>query len=109
MNPPTTFYPKPGVERSPFQISANQLEADENVNTAHFRTRLLAVKWCDEQSYSFHQSSKWVNADRAQYACSSRDSITILVMALLYMGIDGIHKFYALIRIVLTMIWKKVW
>ena len=34
---------KPGVEKSPFQITANQLEIDEIVNRAHLRTQFLAV------------------------------------------------------------------
>ena len=28
---------KPGVEKSPFEIAANRLEIDENVNITHFR------------------------------------------------------------------------
>ena len=40
---------KPGVEKSPFQISANRLKVDENVNRAHFRIHWLVVKWCNEQ------------------------------------------------------------
>ena len=56
---------------------------DENVNRAHFRIYLLAVKWCSEQSYSFHQKPKWVNADRAQYVWSSSGPFTIVMMTLL--------------------------
>ena len=36
---------KPGVDKSPFQISANRFGVDENVNKAHIRTHWLA--WSD--------------------------------------------------------------
>ena len=45
-----------------------------------FRTNQLVIKWCNEQSYSFRQSSKWVNADRAQYVQSSSSPITIVAI-----------------------------
>ena len=55
MGPSST--PKPGgVEKTPFQIAANQLEVVKNVNRTHLRTHWLATKWCNEQSYSFRQS-----------------------------------------------------
>ena len=44
---PTTYVPrilKPGVEKSPFQISVNRLEVVENVNLTPFRIYWLAVK-----------------------------------------------------------------
>ena len=60
--------PKSRVEsKSPhFKSNAKRLEIDENGNRAHLRTHWLAVNW-----YSFHQSPKWVNADRAKYVWSS--------------------------------------
>ena len=66
----------------PFQIAAKWLEINENANWANFRTHWLAVKWCREQSYSFRQIPKWVNANRAQYVRSSSRLIAILAMTL---------------------------
>ena len=84
VTPTASLTPKPGVEKSPFQISANQLEIFENVNWTHyFRIHGLVVKWCNEQSCSFHQSPKWVQTDRAQHVWSSSSPITIVVMTLL--------------------------
>ena len=48
---------KSGVEKSPFQISTNRLEVDENVNRTPFKIHWLVVKGCNEQSYIFRQSS----------------------------------------------------
>ena len=42
--PTSSLIPKPGVEKSPFHISANRLEVDENVNRTHFRIHRLVVK-----------------------------------------------------------------
>ena len=45
--PPIPHVPittKPGVEKSQFHISANQLEVDENVSRTHFRIHWLIVK-----------------------------------------------------------------
>ena len=83
-HPRVTFYPQTGeVEKPPFQISANRLELDENVNRTHFKTHWLVVKWCNEQSYIFWQSPKWVNADWAQYMRSS-SGLTINVVITLF-------------------------
>ena len=57
---PTAKYPNlqngVGVEKSHYQIPANQLEIDKNVNRAHLRTHWLVVKWCHKQPYSIHLS-----------------------------------------------------
>ena len=82
-DPDTASYPKPRVEKSSFQISANQLVVHEKVNRAHFRIHRLVVKWYSEQSYNFRQSPKWVKADWTQYAQSSSGLTTIVVMTLL--------------------------
>ena len=74
--------PKLGVENSPFHISANRSEVDESVNRTNFSIHWLVVKWCNEQSYSFRRSPKWVKADQAQYVYSSSSPITIVVMTL---------------------------
>ena len=63
--PHGTLNPKPGVEKSPVQISANRLEVDENVNRAYFTIHLLVV-----------------NADGAQYVRSSSGQLTTVVMTL---------------------------
>ena len=39
-----------------------------NVSRAHFRKLWLVVKWCNEQSYIYRQSPKWVNAYQRKYA-----------------------------------------
>ena len=77
---PTHMVPQTGVEKSPFQISANGIEVNENVNRAHLRIPWLVVKWCNEQLYSFRQRPKWVNTDRAQYVRSLSSLIIIVVM-----------------------------
>ena len=41
LRPPTS---KLGGQKFPFQISANRLQVDENVNRAHFRINWLVVK-----------------------------------------------------------------
>ena len=38
-----TLIPKPRVEKSPFQILANQLEVDKNVDRAQFRMRWMVA------------------------------------------------------------------
>ena len=74
--------PQAVVSKIPVHISANRLEIDENVSWAHFRIHWLVVKWCNEQLYSFRQSPKRVNADRAYFVRSPRRPITIVVMTL---------------------------
>ena len=66
------------VEKSPFQISANQLEVVENVNQTYLRIRCVDWLRSDEQSYSFRLSPKWVNI-----ICVVVD-ITIMVMTLYF-------------------------
>ena len=46
-NTPDPHVPQTGVDKSPFQISSNRLEVDENVTRAHFRTYWLVVMWCN--------------------------------------------------------------
>ena len=89
MCPPATHLvspspPSQGVEKSLFHISANRLKVVKNANLTHFSIHWLVVKWCHEQSYSFQQSPKRVKADRAQYAWSSSNPITIVVTTLLF-------------------------
>ena len=55
--------PKPGCQKvSLSQIPAKLLEVDENVNGARLIRHFLALNLCLEQSYSFCQTPKWVNA-----------------------------------------------
>ena len=49
-----------GGEKSPSDIAAKQLEINENI-IAQLRTYRLAMKWCNEQLRSFHQSPESVN------------------------------------------------
>ena len=51
---------KTGADKSLFQIVPKWLDRhiDENVKRAQLRTHWLAVKWCNEQSYSFRKSHK---------------------------------------------------
>ena len=37
-------FPKPEVEKFPFQVSANRFQVDDNVNRAHFGIDWVAVK-----------------------------------------------------------------
>ena len=85
---------KPGVENPPLQISANQLEVDENVSGAHFRIHLLLVKWCNENFHcgrnAIQLSSKpQMSESRSSTICvwSSSGPITIVVMTLSICGI----------------------
>ena len=48
--PHVLLNPKPGTERSVFQIPTNRLKVVENINSTHFKIHWLVVKWCDEQS-----------------------------------------------------------
>ena len=43
-DPHAPYLSKPAVEKSPFQISANRLEVDENVNRAHFSTHFAGCE-----------------------------------------------------------------
>ena len=70
------------VEKISFHIAAKQLEIDESINRARLVRHFLALNLCLEQSHSFHQSPKSVNADRTQYVWSSSGLITIVVMTL---------------------------
>ena len=80
---PTSPLPtEAGVEKSPFQTAPKRLEMDENVNSARLIRHFLSLKWCREQSYSFRQSLKYVNANRTQYVQSSSNLIIIVVMIL---------------------------
>ena len=84
------------VEKSSFEMSANQLEVVENVNRRHFRIHRLVVKWRNEQSKSFRQSPNLVKAQ-----CVG-SSINIVVMTLLnsnYVG-DSISR---------NKVFKKNW
>ena len=42
--PMSALTPKPGVKKSPFQISANQIDVVETVVQTHFRIHWLVVK-----------------------------------------------------------------
>ena len=64
-------------------VKGGRLDVDESVNGTHFRIQRSVVKWCNELSYIFRQSPKWVKADRAQYVWTSSVPITIVVMTLL--------------------------
>ena len=78
-----------GSRKVPLWNCRQSLEIDETVNSAHLRIDWQAVKWCHEQSYSFCQSVKWVNADRALYVRSSSGPIAIVVMTLLWFDVVG--------------------
>ena len=67
MGQPRPLYVSPnsrnrGIEKSPFQISVNWLEVDENVNMAHFRTHWLirceVMQWTIVQLSSKPQTSE---------------------------------------------------
>ena len=83
-DPTFSLPPKPTVKKYPFQTTAKRLKMNENVKGAHFRTHWLAAKWWHEQSFSFCQSPKWVNTDRAHYGWSSSGLIAIVVMMTLF-------------------------
>ena len=89
----TPLTSKQGIEHPPFRISAYRLEIDENVKRAYFRIHLLVVKWCNEQSYRFRQSPKWVNADRAQFVQSSSGLIAVVLMMLLLLIFSRFRSF----------------
>ena len=42
--PTSSLTPKPGTDKSRFQVSANQLEVVENSHLTHFRMHWLVVK-----------------------------------------------------------------
>ena len=81
---PELLIPQTGGRKVLLQISANWLEANKNVNRAHFKIYWLAVNWCNEQLYSFRQTTKWANADRAHNVQSPSSRITNVVMTLFY-------------------------
>ena len=62
--------PKPVVEKSPFKISVDQFEVDENVNKAHFRIHWLTVK----------NDAMNIRTAFTNYLRSSSSPITIVVM-----------------------------
>ena len=77
MGPGSPLTPKlEGVEKYLFQIAAKRLELDQNVIRARLMRHFRHLNLCLEQSYSFRQSPKWVNADRTM--------ITVVVMTLLF-------------------------
>ena len=77
--PTSPLTPKSGVEKSPFQISANRLEIDESVKRAHLRKHWIDVVW---PIYSVSQVPNDWKADRAHYVQLSSGLITIVVMTL---------------------------
>ena len=74
----STLTTKPGIEKSPFQISANQLEDDENVN----RTHLGYIGWLWSDAMNNRTAFTKAPNDRAQYGRSSSGLIAIVVMVL---------------------------
>ena len=73
--------PKPGVEKYSFKPVVKRLEIDEYVSRQHYWEHVdwLAAKWCREQSNTFHQSPKWVNANGEQCVRSSSSLVTVVV------------------------------
>ena len=52
-DPDVLLTPKPGVEKSPFEIAVRRLEVDENVNRARLVRHFLALNLYIKQSYIF--------------------------------------------------------
>ena len=64
---------RPGVVWVPRQMPSlrrSPIEIHENANRAHLRTHYLAVKWCDEQSYSFRQPKSQMSECRSNTICA---------------------------------------
>ena len=57
-------------------------------------SNIINVKWCIEQSHTFRQSHKRVNADQVHYVQSSSGLITIVVMTLLIFTLHNRHQFF---------------
>ena len=92
-----------GVKKSPFQIFSQTVRDRRRCQHSTLRAYWLAVEWCHEQSYSFCQSPKCVNADWTRYVQSSSGLITTVMMILVlsFISRDSTNSYEMMVVIIL--------